>query len=194
MIDKLKATLLRQQGLSYAEIAKELNCSLDWCKRNLQDIQKNIKDKSIINDLVKQARTTEGLTASQIRKVLPTCDDLSLNQKEQSEQELKAMRRLKTKVKAQDNTVIRPYWMKPTEAKRALDLVLQAVNLMDQRLYEEVQSIVQELELDETYIKSLSRAITQMTYGGSTLVPSSCVDMCENLSKTADELEKRNTP
>ena len=121
-------------------------------------------------------------------------DDLSLNQKEQSEQELKAMRRLKTKVKAQDNTVIRPYWMKPTEAKRALDLVLQAVNLMDQRLYEEVQSIVQELELDETYIKSLSRAITQMTYGGSTLVPSSCVDMCENLSKTADELEKRNTP
>ena len=32
---KQQAVVLRQQGLTYAEISKQLGISLDWCKRNL---------------------------------------------------------------------------------------------------------------------------------------------------------------
>ena len=40
MIDKIKASELRGQGLSYKDIALSLGCSVDWCKRNLRGTQK----------------------------------------------------------------------------------------------------------------------------------------------------------
>lgn len=199
MIDKDKAVLLRKQGLTYAEIAKEVGCSLIWCKKNLNTTVKNTKEKDTISVLTKKARSDHGLTAGEILSELEkTKEEPMLESKptkrELKEQDVKLMRRIKTKVKEQSGTVIRPYWMKPTEAKKALKLVIQAVNLIDARLYEEVQHIMQELDLDESYIKSLTRTIAQMTYGGSLLIPNNIRELCDSLSKTADELEKRNKP
>jgi len=41
MVDKEEAIKLRKQGLTYSEISKLLNCSLDWCKKNLKNTTKN---------------------------------------------------------------------------------------------------------------------------------------------------------
>ena len=38
MIDKQKAIALKEQGLTNKEVAQELGCSEDWCKRNLKGI------------------------------------------------------------------------------------------------------------------------------------------------------------
>lgn len=38
-VDKARAICLRKQGNTYKQIAQELNCSVDWCKRNLKDVK-----------------------------------------------------------------------------------------------------------------------------------------------------------
>lgn len=38
MVDKIKAVQLRQDGLTYPEIAELLGCSLGWCKVNLNGV------------------------------------------------------------------------------------------------------------------------------------------------------------
>jgi len=40
MVDKKMAVMLRFQGLSYKEIAKQLGCSESWCKANLAGVDK----------------------------------------------------------------------------------------------------------------------------------------------------------
>lgn len=40
MVDYNTAVILRKKGLSYESIAQHLNCSAEWCKRNLKDIPK----------------------------------------------------------------------------------------------------------------------------------------------------------
>ena len=194
MVQKQQAIDLRKQGLSYAQIVKELGCSLGWCKLNLKEVPKNVNEKAIIRELVKKAKSNQGLTSGEIRSVCPpVLEEPIENKSQQLLQEQKQMRRLKTKVKAEPDTIVRPYWMKPTAAKKSLDLVLQAVNLIDERIYEEVQAIIYELDLDETYIKSLTYAITQMSFGGNMLVPNNIRQLTESLVETANELEKRNT-
>ena len=42
MVDKNKAIALRNEGLSYNDIAKALNCSVAWCKLNLKDAKKKL--------------------------------------------------------------------------------------------------------------------------------------------------------
>lgn len=195
-IDLEQATFLRKQGLSYSAIAKEMNCSLDWCKRNLSGVQKNVKENDTIKVLVAKAKSTRGITSGEIARkaaeITPINPDWT--DKEKSQNEAKVMQRLRTKVKAVDDTVVRPYWMKPEESHKSLQLVLQAVNLIDERIYEQVQDIIQELNLDQTYIDSLTRAITQMSYGGNLLQHVSLKQLTESYTKTADELEKRNKP
>lgn len=40
MVDKVKAIQLRQDGLTYPEIAALLGCSLGWCKTNLNGVMR----------------------------------------------------------------------------------------------------------------------------------------------------------
>lgn len=38
MVDKQRAITLRSQGWKYDDIAKELNCSVSWCKQHLSSV------------------------------------------------------------------------------------------------------------------------------------------------------------
>lgn len=40
MVDKKLALMLREQGLSYKEIAMQLGCSESWCKKELRGVEK----------------------------------------------------------------------------------------------------------------------------------------------------------
>lgn len=189
-----QATILRKQGLSYPAIAKELNCSLDWCKRNLSDVQKNVKENDTMKVLVAKAKSSRGITSGEIARkaaeITPINPDWTA--KEKSQNEAKVMQRLRTKVKTYDDTIVRPYWMKPEDAHKSLQLVLQAVNLIDERVYEQVQDMIKELDLDDSYIDSFTRAITQMSYGGNLLQHVNVRQLTESYAKTAEELEKKN--
>jgi hypothetical protein len=194
MVNKEKAKELRAFGKTYKEIAEELDCSIIWCKLNLKDVPKNNKEGATIKELIKDAKKPEGVTTSEIwtkmKIIYP--NDSSLTNQENNMQDAKNAARFKYKIGKEEDTIIRPYWMPPTDAHLALKRVVQAVNLIDERLYEEVQGIIQELGLDETYIKSLTKAITRLTYGGSLINPIDIMQRLESLEQTADKLERRN--
>jgi len=47
MVDKLKATKLRELGYTYAQIADQLDCSEAWCRKNLVSVDKGIMTQEI---------------------------------------------------------------------------------------------------------------------------------------------------
>jgi len=58
MVDKLKATKLRELGYTYAQIADQLDCSEAWCRKNLVSVCKG--------ELVIEAEVTTKLKAIKI--------------------------------------------------------------------------------------------------------------------------------
>ena len=40
MVNYELAVQLRKQGMKYADIAEQLNCSIDWCKKRLKGVPK----------------------------------------------------------------------------------------------------------------------------------------------------------
>ena len=192
MVDKTKAIELREQGLTYKEISLELDCSLVWCKQNLKAVSKNTQERKLIKSLSLKAKSHQGITTGEIQKELRTIqpNDFSTEQKAL---EKKAMKRLKDNLNKEQDALVRPYWMKPTDARLSMKLVLQAVNAMDERLYEYVNKIRQELNLDESYIKSLSYVINRLTFAGSAISPEPVENFMLRMEKIADELELRNS-
>ena len=191
MIDKVKAIELREQGLSYKDIASELGCSIDWCKQNLKAVSKNTQEKKLIKSLSLKAKSRQGITTGEILKELRTIQPNDFS-KEQKVLEDKAMKRLKDNLGKEPKALVRPYWMKPEDARLSLKLVLQAVNAIDERLYEYVNEIRQELNLDESYIKSLSYVINRLTFAGSAISPEPTQNFLDRMEKITNELEERN--
>lgn len=189
MVDKIKAIELREEGLSYEQIAKELNCSIVWCKKNLKAISKNTNEKGLIKELTNKAQSKDMLTNGEIIKSLRTIypNDFS---KEKQETEDKAMKRFKQKIKVSGDAVIRPYWMIPSNPSAILYDVLREVHDFDLRMHEAINNIRSKHGLDETYIKSLMYAINNLTQAGNKGAPIA-IEL-NRLEEIANELEKRN--
>jgi len=189
MIDKKKAIELREMGLSYDDIAKEIKCSVVWCKKNLKGVSKNTNEKGAINDLIKKAQSkdmlTKGEILKEIRKIQP--NDFT---KESIDIEDKTMKRFKEKIKVVDDTKIRPYWMKPDAPMAILFDVLREVHDADLRMHEAINNIRETHNMDESYIKSLMYAINNLTQAGNRGIPIG-VEM-NRLEDLASELERRN--
>lgn len=189
-VDKVKAEKLRISGKSYSEISKELGCSEVWCKKNLKGVVKHKKESDIVTYLTKRAREKSGITTGDIfQKALGlNKSNSTITYKEESE----LVAQLKRKIKSNNGTIVRPHWMVPDNSIKSLNLVMSAVNMMDERLYDCVVEIIKELGLDETYIKSLSKAITQLTYGGNLNSPINISILLKSLEDTAVELARRH--
>lgn len=55
MVDKGLAISLRKRGLTYDEIADQLNCSFGWCAKNLAGIKKDFGQESPIEAEITKA-------------------------------------------------------------------------------------------------------------------------------------------
>lgn len=55
MIDKEKAVELRKSGLTYKEIAVQLNCSFAWCAKHLSGVEKDSTSVRVKVDSTKEA-------------------------------------------------------------------------------------------------------------------------------------------
>jgi len=189
MIDKKKAQELRELGLSYDEIAKELNCSVIWCKKNLKGVSKNTKEKSLIMELVQKAQSKDMLTNNEILKVVRLVHNNDFT-KEAIDLEEKTMKRFKYKIKSVDKAMIKPYWMISDAPTAILYDVLREVHDADLRMQEAISNIRSKHGLDESYIKSLMYAINNLTQAGNRGVPIG-VEL-NRLEDLATELERRN--
>jgi hypothetical protein len=195
MINKEKAIELRTQGLTYLEISKLLECSVDWCKVNLKGVPKKPKStelKEIITDLVKRAKSKEGITSGCIRKETRKLygNDFS---KEQNELEIKNMKSIRDKVKTHKDSVIRPYWLIPECSREVYHAVLRKLQERDEREQEDIDEIRSMFGMDESYSDSIAYALLSMSSNGSKILKRSVVTEINRIGDIVDVLEERNT-
>lgn len=191
MVDKIKALKLREDGKTYKEIAEELDCSVDWCKRNLQGHCKHTKEKPVVEKLTKRAKLKHGITSGEIkmevRKLYP--NDFS---KEDKENEIKHINRFKAKVKKDKDSIIRPYWLVPENAQDIFYAVLRKLQERDDRLQEDIDDIRQEFGLDASYSDSLAYALVTMSAKGSIIIKRPVALEIDRIANIVEVLEERN--
>ena len=191
MVDKIKALKLREDGKTYKEIADELDCSVDWCKRNLQGHCKHTKEKPSVEKLTKRAKLKHGITSGEIkmevRKLYP--NDFS---KEDKENEIKHINRFKVKVRKDKDSIIRPYWLVPENAQDIFHLLLRKLQERDEQLQEDIDEIRQEFGLDTTYSDSLGYALVTMSAKGSSIIKRPVAVEIDRLANIVEVLEDRN--
>ena len=190
MIDIDKAKELREQGYSYPKIAEELNCSVDWCKKNLASVSKNTQEKKAITQAIELAQSDSGITNGQIRQLVQTVYPYEAS-KEYEQIESKAMARFKAAINRSPNTVVRPYWMHPQNAQYSFSLVLSAVDAIMQNMTDEVNYISKQLDYNQSYDMSIRYAIIKLLLG-SGLMPEGVENHCNTLSSIVDKLESKN--
>jgi len=193
MVDKVKALELRESGLTYQQIADELKCSLDWCKRNLKGHCKHTIERPTVQRLISSAKLKSGITSgdikAQARALYP--DDFVKGSGKKDEQ-AKHIKRIKAKVKKDKQALVRPYWLVPEDAKDIFHSMLRKLQQRDEQLQEDVDEIRQEFNLDSSYSDSLMYAMVTMSAKGSIIMKRSVVKEIDRLGEIVEELELRN--
>ena len=195
MIDKQEATKLREMGLGYKEIASKLGCSVQWCKVNLKDVQKNTKESKLIEKCIALGLRPQGITTVEIRKALVSEYDVRDNDGGLTEEGLRLYKKIKTKVREKDGTIVRPAWMVPEHVDEVFKAVLQAVDNIDRRIDEEIVDVISVInpskeDYDSTY-KSLQNQIFNLTYIGRSFSKKDYEGILSSLEEIVIELRKR---
>ena len=199
-IDKEKAVALKEQGKTYIEIATELGCSVDWCKRNLKEVVKNKEGKEMLEKYILQSKSKQAITSGQIKKML--LEDFASDLEALSDAEKEDFISSKTKSIKRKITeaggVVRPLWMHPKHSKESFQRVLDLVNDFDSRLYdllEEFKYDMQDITGEDVKYIDLSamntlKMLSQL--GVSQYGSSKIVSFCETLTSISDHLHILN--
>ena len=189
---KQNAVVLRQQGLTYSEISKQLGISLGWCKANLADVLSQEKQK--FQKLYTKGKSNRGVSRTEVFTEL----ELATKQdKEQQKLMNSAVKRIRANNKA---NIVRPDWMLPTAARFCTDSIVALSMDIEERSHEEAYRLWYLLSnsgLDEP-VPSVRRiksailglafaAVSQHSHSQSKL--SSWLD---SLYKSVNALEERN--
>lgn len=195
MIDKQKATELRQEGLSYQEIAKILGCSIQWCKVNLKNVQKNTKEKELIEKCIELGLRPEGISTIEIRhQIVKSYPEMS-ESGGLTEDGLKMYKKIKVKIREKDGTIVRPAWLVPTNVDQVFKAVIQAVDNIDRRVDEEIRGVMRvinpSIKESEFVYKSLESQIFNLTHLGRFFSKKEIGVIISSLENTIIELRKR---
>ncbi len=192
MIDKVKAQELRLAGMTYKQIATELDCSEAWCKKNLKDCEHNKPVDSQLQEVIKLSLTETGITSFQLLGLMMTKDELRDDSKEGKLKKESVLKNTTRKVKAA-NGVVRPTWMPSESSVEAFDDLIRIVNDLDSRLYEEIELFKKEHNLPDYCYNSVLNAITMTSQIGSLLRgASSTIALVDSYHERAIELRSRN--
>lgn len=137
--DKQKAAILRQQGLTYAEISNQLGMNLSWCKRHLKDVE--VEDPCTM-ELVQMAIRPEGVSVYEANAII------FKHNKDQAVTKDQLGNARKKAVRADENCVFRPSWLdvtKPIRSYKAMlaytDHLLDQVDFMVKEYCEEFEGV-----------------------------------------------------
>lgn len=123
---KDKAKSLREQGLSYKEIAVQVGLSECWCKVNLSDVVK--KEALLLDELCTKSKSNQGVKVAKAFNIydIPKEDGVKvLNSK------VKLIRK-----KDKKNNIVRPDWMVPDMAQMITQEVIETSLVLEDRCNE----------------------------------------------------------
>lgn len=188
-IDKEKATQLRQQGLTYKEVADAMGCSLVWCKINLKDVKQVSDDSALITAIRTQGRTPQGITQGEIKAMVKDRYPSMLS--DELESKIKDIK--KAARRGSKDVVIRPYWMIPDAPVETMQEMMQ----MAQEVYELKNHLATKFrrlfDLDDSYQKNITYYLTMLAAGDhNKLMPQGLKEFGVHLETLAETLAGRN--
>lgn len=129
---KSKAIELRRQGKAYKDIALYLDgaVSVDWCKRNLQSVEKDKDLQWVVEQLVlDKAKTRYGCTNKEIVAIIQDVKGkLCVNEDDEIEEHVEVSA-LKRRLSSRDKDVLfRPEFINKHKPSYSLDLMLEYAN------------------------------------------------------------------
>lgn len=126
---KDKAKSLREQGLSYKEIAVQVGLSERWCKVNLSDVVK--KESVLLDELCTKSKSNHGVSKGEVAKAFDIYD----MPKETGVKVLNSKVKLIRK-KDKKNNIVRPDWMVPDMAQIITQEVIETSLVLEDRCNE----------------------------------------------------------
>lgn len=190
-----QAKELRASGKTYAEVAKELNIGITWCKTNLNKVvvEPNIQ----IDNLENKSKTRKGLSKGEIARTLDV--------KQSREQLKKDVQKMTQRIrKRSKDNIVRPNWMIPEFARYVTDRIVEESMAAEQRMHDqafELHAILLDSCKDEYMqkevpsVQALKSAIATLTYtmtNQSSAAGGILSGWLESLYTTATKLENRN--
>jgi hypothetical protein len=192
MVDKVRAIELRKSGKTYKEIAEILGCSIDWCKRSLSGVEcVKVKEATFIDDLISKAKSDDALTSYQIKGAIMQ-NGVFPDTKEGREALTNETKKVRRKINAEDDTIIRPSWMRPESAILSWQQILESTNTINDRITEEIELVRQKLNLGREHSKSIGYSIVSLTQVGEPLLHTSAAVECARYELIAQRLDDRN--
>jgi len=191
MIDKQKALDLRMQGKTYQEIADELGCSLDWCKRNLKGVKRKDISEDDYSSLVSKGRSFDCITKNEIISKVKA--PMSTNKAEYNKGLMLATGRVRRKLVKEDDVIVRQAWIHPARARFSYNNMLGFINCLNDTLDEYVRMHLSEcgFEDDTNYNSALAFMVLNSQFGQRIMKrqPSA---IFEAISDAVDDIEDRN--
>lgn len=123
---KEQAVLLRQQGMTYAEISSSLDgaVSVDWCKKNLKGVTKTKASDKCAEEIIALGSRPSGITEYEATGIIF---------KHHANASKDKIRYIKDKAKENKDCIIHSGWidtMKPNQSHKSMNAIV--LHLMDQ--------------------------------------------------------------
>ncbi len=187
-INKQNAIDLRLSGLTLQQVAVQLGCSIDWCKRNLGGVAKHTKDSLLIDEVRRIGRTSAGITKTEVFKLVkqayPKLPAQDLTEKVSAIK--KAARRGCKEV------TIRPDWMPTDHSKASLETMISMGQEVFEFMHFLAQKYRQEFGLDASYQRGIVYELSKLSAGeNNKLMPMGLVKYGSHLEGIAVALDER---
>ncbi len=195
-VNKEEASILRKQGLTYKQIADTIGCSVDWCKKNLKDVEVDMTEKEkVITELTEKARTKEALTKSEIRQKVIALGGFEDNMSKTkfNAEVANRVNNMQSKITKQADTIVRPSWMNPYQAVSSYHTMAKIAEEIDNKVDECLNYYLQVIDIEPTEVnrKSLLATLAYVTQFGTALGVNP-VSILENYDKVSQKLVDKN--
>lgn len=193
------AISLRKEGKSYSEIVelcsqidKTNSITLNWCKRNLSDIEK-VEDfdsyqieKNCLDQIITIGASDKGISSAECKRIIKynyKLEDID------SAEVYKLYKKLKAKALAMNSNVFfRPSCLQPDQATRSFKQILSSGNY----LYDVIADVVNDIctEFPEVYSSSVRRELASIIFPELKLMGGGAI-RCKHLEEAVETLKER---
>lgn len=173
-----------------SQIDKTNSVTIDWCKRNLKDIEK-VKnfdeyqiEKNCLDQIITIGASPKGISFAECKRIIQYNYKL-----EDTEDVYKIYKTLKPKVLAlNDKVFFRPSCLQPNQATRSFKQILSSGNY----LYDVIADVVNDIctEFPEVYSSSVRRELASIIFPELKLMGGGAI-RCKYLEEAVETLKER---
>lgn len=192
------AISLRKEGKKYADIVElcsqidpTQSVTLDWCKRNLKNVEIETIDSieiSCIEQITILALLPKGVTYPECRKIIIYNHKIGNELHTESDTVYKLYKKYKSKIEKIEGAFFRPSSIQPDRAQQSFKQLLSCANY----LYDSIADYVNDYCIDnpEAYPDSVRRELANILFPELKLMGGGAI-RCKYLEESVETLCKR---